>query len=168
MTLDGDVADTRARENQLKELSARKEDKEGHLADVLADALFNEVISVQCRWRGESQENAALTALQRLLRNSGLLNLSSLVLTAYHGYGRDSLAEYLRPKATSCIMIMPPLLTCIHPFVPASLLQPGRHNAIGEFENNVYSANDVDNVEGDMDSRDISSQLFYHGLFVLH
>ena len=39
-TLDDDVYGTRAVENQVKTLSARKADREGHTAEVMADALF--------------------------------------------------------------------------------------------------------------------------------
>lgn len=38
VTLDDDLVGTRARYNQLKALSVRKADKEGHIADVVADS----------------------------------------------------------------------------------------------------------------------------------
>jgi hypothetical protein len=39
-TLDDDLYETRATNNQVKTLSARKADKEGHCADDIADSFF--------------------------------------------------------------------------------------------------------------------------------
>lgn len=39
VTLDDDLVRTEARENQRKYISFLKSDKEGHMADVIADAL---------------------------------------------------------------------------------------------------------------------------------
>lgn len=49
VTLDDDLVETMARDNQVKTLSSRKCDKECHLADVIYDALFNVVMSVRIR-----------------------------------------------------------------------------------------------------------------------
>ena len=51
-TLDDDLYGTRAKENQVKSLSARKADKEGHSADAIADALFRLTFMVRFRRRG--------------------------------------------------------------------------------------------------------------------
>ena len=53
--LDDDLFGTRASDNQVKTLSNRNADKEGHAADVLADALFRIILGVRFHRRGESQ-----------------------------------------------------------------------------------------------------------------
>ena len=40
ITLDDDLLGTRSKDNQVKCLSARKADREGHSADVIADGIF--------------------------------------------------------------------------------------------------------------------------------
>lgn len=76
VTLDDDLMGTRAHDNQVKTLSSRKSDKEGHLADVIADALFSAVLSVRFSRRSEGQEEAAIANVEKLLRKSGQLTLS--------------------------------------------------------------------------------------------
>lgn len=50
-TLDDDLFGTRAADNQVKMLSSRKADREGHSADALADALFLVVFALRFRRR---------------------------------------------------------------------------------------------------------------------
>ena len=54
-TLDDDLYGTRARDNHVKTLSARKADREGHTANAVADALFRVTLMVRFRRRGEWQ-----------------------------------------------------------------------------------------------------------------
>lgn len=54
LTLDDDLFGTRASDNQVKSLSARKVDKEGHSADAVADALSRIIFALRFRRRGES------------------------------------------------------------------------------------------------------------------
>lgn len=146
IALDDDVVGRRGRENQVKTLSARKCDKEGHLADVLADAIFNDVISVRFRRRGEGQESAAIATVELRLKQSGQLTLSSLILIAGSGYGRDILVDYLRSKGISSVMINPSHLSRVHPFIPASLLALGREDAIDEFDIGEFTDEPNSNV----------------------
>lgn len=53
--LDDDLYGTRAKDNQVKTLSSRKADEEGHVADAIADALFRITLCLRFRRRGESQ-----------------------------------------------------------------------------------------------------------------
>lgn len=46
---DNDLFGTRSVDNQVKKLSNRKADKEGHSADVVADALFCVVLGIRLR-----------------------------------------------------------------------------------------------------------------------
>lgn len=41
VTPDGDLVGTPARDNHVKYLSPRKAQREGHMADVISDALYN-------------------------------------------------------------------------------------------------------------------------------
>lgn len=66
--LEDDLVGTLAQDNQVKTLSARKTDREGHLADVVADALFNAVMSVRFRQRAEKQELAAIATIEHMLK----------------------------------------------------------------------------------------------------
>lgn len=50
-TLDDDLYRTRAADGQVKMLSSRKADKEGHSADAVADALFRVVLALRFRRR---------------------------------------------------------------------------------------------------------------------
>lgn len=60
ITLDDDLVGTRSRDNQVKSLSSCKANKEVHLADVVVDAIFNVVISLRFRRRGEGKNNPPL------------------------------------------------------------------------------------------------------------
>ena len=51
-TLDDDLYGTRAKDNQVKSLSARKADKEGHTAHAIADAIFRVNLMVRFSRRG--------------------------------------------------------------------------------------------------------------------
>lgn len=67
ITLDDDFVRTCCRDSQVKILSARDSVKERHLADVVAGAIFNAVISVRFRRRGVGQEQSSIAAMERLL-----------------------------------------------------------------------------------------------------
>lgn len=51
-TLDDDLYVLRSKENQDKTLSARKAEKQGHIADVVCDALSRFTLGVRFRRRG--------------------------------------------------------------------------------------------------------------------
>ena len=53
VTSDDDLHGTRASDNQVKSLSLRKADREGHSADAIADALLRIILMVPFRRRGE-------------------------------------------------------------------------------------------------------------------
>ena len=53
-TLDDDLCGTRAGDNQVKSLSIRKADREGHTADAIVDALFRVKLIVRFRRRGKA------------------------------------------------------------------------------------------------------------------
>jgi hypothetical protein len=53
-TVDDELYGTRATDNQVKTLSTRKADREGHCADAIADALFRITFFVRFRRRGHT------------------------------------------------------------------------------------------------------------------
>lgn len=71
VTIDDDLYGTRAWDNQVKSLSNRKANKEGHTADMICDALFRVTLGVRFRRRGESQATNLDKLLDSLLEGHG-------------------------------------------------------------------------------------------------
>lgn len=71
VTLDDDLYGTRSKDNQVKTLSARKADREGHAADVVSDALFRLTYAVRFRRRGQSQSDNVEKLLDVLMEGRG-------------------------------------------------------------------------------------------------
>lgn len=86
-TLDDDLYGSRATGNQEKTLSNRKAYKEGHVADVFADALFRITLAVRFRRRGESQSANVDKLLSVLLDGRGESHLLVLSLQLIVGMG---------------------------------------------------------------------------------
>lgn len=79
VTLDDDLIGTRAADLQVKTLSPRKAKNEGHMAEVLTDSLFNCILAVRFRRRGEGKEAGACPIMERLLEGQGLKSLARLI-----------------------------------------------------------------------------------------
>ena len=126
MTLDDDLFGTRARDNQVKKLSNRKADKEGHCADVVSDAIFRIVLGLRFSRRGESQEDNVNKLLDSLLSGLGQVSVSGLVLTADRGYAKMKLMKRLMGLGIGSMFIFPEHLLRCHPFVGQSFLNVGR------------------------------------------
>ena len=62
---------TRAADNQVKTISNRKTDGEGHVADVLADALFRVVMQMRFRRRHDNLESCVSKIVSNLLEVRG-------------------------------------------------------------------------------------------------
>lgn len=97
---------------------------EDYMADDIADSSFKGVLGVRLRRRVEGHDACAYVELEGLLGNEGGQNLSSLIITADRGYGRDEFANYLPGKGISSLFLMPVYLGKVHPFDPATLLRP--------------------------------------------
>jgi hypothetical protein len=106
-TLDDDLYGTRASDNQVKTLSMRKADREGHTADVIADALFRITLAVRFRRRGEQQSANVLRLISTLIEGRGEQCLHGLVLTADRGYGSIALIRTLLRHGIGSILVMP-------------------------------------------------------------
>lgn len=126
-TLD-DLYGTRAADNQVKTLSNRKADKEGHTADAIADALFRITLMVRFRRRGISQTDNVYSLVEAILEGRGEQSVHGFILTADRGYGKLSLMRELLCHRIGSIMIMPEHLLQSHPFVGKSFLSITRND----------------------------------------
>lgn len=118
------------------------------MADVLADSLFNCLMAVRFRRRGEGEEVGARTVVDRLLKGQSQHSLSSLIVTADRGYVRDSFANYIRDRRIGSIFVLPDHLSRVHPFLPAYLLRVGRDDDIEEFGNGIDGDDDFVSCNG--------------------
>ena len=124
-TLDDDLYGTRAVENQVKTLSARKVDREGHTADVIADELFKITLGIRFRRRGEGQHENVQKLLTHMLEGRTGQSLCGFTITADCGYGSLKLIEELNKQGVSAIFVMPGHVLRCHPFVGLSYLSSG-------------------------------------------
>lgn len=144
-TLDDDLYGTRAADNQVKTLSARKADKEGHVADAVADAFFRISLAVRFRRRGESQAENVDKVLQTLLGGRGEQSVLGFVVTADRGYGNLSLLKNLLKQGIGAVMVMPEHLLKCHPFVAESFFNVTRNEGSDEDSSGSSESSDSDN-----------------------
>lgn len=128
VTLDDDLYGTRARDNQVKTLSARKADKEGHSADVICDAIFRITLGVRFRRRGETQATNVDRLLDVFVAGHGEISLRGIIASADRGYGSITLLKSFLSRGMGGIMIMPSHLLKCHPFVGDSHFSVTRHD----------------------------------------
>lgn len=126
------------------------------MADVLVDSLCNCILDVGFRRMGEGEEAGACAVMERLLKGQAHQSLSSLIVTADRGYGRDSFLNYLRGKGIISIFVMSDHLARLHPFLPAPFLRVDPSEEIDSFLNaddDEYQddGEDTANVYDDMD-----------------
>ena len=117
LTLDDDLYGTRASDNQVKTISHRKADKEGHCADALADPFSRLTLFVRFRRRGQSQTSIVDELLSIVLKDQGTQSLRGVIVTADRGYGRLSLLRSLLAHEIGSLFVMPEHLLHCHPFV---------------------------------------------------
>lgn len=157
-TLDDDLYGTRANDNQVKMLSARKADKEGHCVDAIADALFRITFMVRFRRRGESQTENVEKLINSIVDERGESSLSGFVVTADRGYGKISMIPSLATRGVGFVFIMPQHLIRCHPFVARSHFQPDRDDV----EDNE-SGNESDVSPSRIDHEAVSGVQFDRG-----
>jgi hypothetical protein len=119
-TLDDDLYGTRSSDNQVKTLSSRKADKEGHCADALADALFRITFMVRFRRRGEAQSLSVSKLLEDVLYARGEQSVCGFTITADRGYAKMSLVRALNGLGISSMFVMPDHIIRCHPFAARS------------------------------------------------
>ena len=151
-TLDDDLYGTRANDNQVKTLSARKADKEGHTVDAIADALFRITLAVRFRRRGESQTSNVRSLIEYLMEGRGEQSMHGFVITADRGYGRVSLMRELMGRGIGSIMVMPEHLMMCHPFVGRSYFSCTREDE-EEGEEDATQGQEDNHTESDADIR---------------
>lgn len=127
-TLDDDILGTRVEDNQVKTISARKADKEGHCADAIADALFSITLAVSFRRRQEPQSENVKKLVEILLHGRGESSLHGLILTADRCYGSTSMAQIFSKLGIGSMVIMPQYLLRCHPFVGRSFVSITRYD----------------------------------------
>lgn len=140
MTLDDELFGTRANDNQVKTLSNRKADKEGHTADVVCDALFRTALGIRFRRRGISQAENVSSLMRHVINDESSLSIRGTSVTADRGYSNISCVSELCSMGFGVVMIFPSHLKECHPFASAS-------------SNNGKRNNDFDG-SGDSDSED--------------
>ena len=123
LSLDDDLMGTRATYNQVKTISNRKADKEGHVADVLADALFRVVFQLRFRRRHEKLQYCVEKVMSNLLETRGDLSRQGIVVVADRGYAKRHVLNALMDQGLSCFGVMPEFVLECHPFVGKSYLK---------------------------------------------
>ena len=149
ITLDDDLYGTRARDNQVKTISSRKADTEGHSADAIADAFFRITLAVRFRRRGHSQESNVECMFRAVMQSVGQLNPRGIIVTADRGYGRLSLLSQMLSLGFCSMFIFPEHLIRCHPFVGKSFLQYDRSDVEDESTRDVDQAADDSSDTGD-------------------
>jgi hypothetical protein len=151
LTLDDDLYGTRASDNQVKHLSSRKADKEGHCADALAEPFTRVTVYVRFRRRGQRQEENVETMLSSVLREFGSQSVHGLVITADRGYGKIRMLQSLMSRGVHSLFIMPEHLVQCHPFVAKSFLHAGRLDE-DEIEREAVNSSSEEGAENSVDS----------------
>lgn len=131
------------------------------MADERTDALYNVVMTVRFRCRGEPQESGSRTTIERSLEDEVQQALSSLIMTSDKVYIQDSLITYVRGKLIRSLLLIPEPIAGIHPSVASSFRKPGQDNVIYEFHETTHSgdrggAGDV-TATGPVDFQDAST-----------
>lgn len=145
LTLDDDLFGTRATDNQVKTLSCRKADREGHSADTVACAISRVVFALRFRRRGEGQVEAVKRLLTEMFEDVGPEARNSCIVTADRGYGKESFINVMASLGLSSVFIMPDHVLRSHPFVAASFLNPHREeeDEVSDGESGVEMTNDA-------------------------
>lgn len=151
LTLDDDLYGTRSSDNQVKTLSARKADKEGHCAIAVADALFRSTIGIRFMRRGENQDACVQKVLERILDETGQINVNGVVMAADRGFGKISAIRKMASLGINILFIFPEHRLKCHPFVGASFLDPKTRESESERED------DDDDEEENSESGDEDS-----------
>lgn len=119
-TLEDDFFGIRAKGNKVKTLRARKEDREGHPADAIADAFFRVVLGVRFRRIGEPHLDSVAKLMNTILDDKGEEALNGCVFNADRGYQKESILQILSVQGLSSILVMIEHLVRCQPFAEES------------------------------------------------
>lgn len=123
LTLDDDIFGTRSDDYQVKALSNRTTDKEGHATDTIA-SLTCVVFVLHFRRCGEGQLVGVKTLLNDLFDGNGTNAVISLIVTADGWYGKEPFLDKISHSGLSSALVMPNLLLRVHLLVAMSTLKP--------------------------------------------
>ena len=123
ISLDDDLMGTRTVDNQVKTISNRKADGEGHVADVLADALFRVVLQMRFRRRHDKLESCDSKIIANLMEVRGDISRQGMTVVADRGYARRHVLNALMDQGLSCFGVMPEFMLKCHPIVGKSYLK---------------------------------------------
>lgn len=126
LTLDDDLYGTGVADNQLKTLSSRKVDREGHVAHALADELCRFTLALRFRRREQSQKKGVEELLDFKVRGHASQGLSGFIRTADRGYGPWELLMDLSSRGASGLFVMPEHFINCHPLAGHSFVQDDR------------------------------------------
>lgn len=119
-SLDDDLMGTRAADNHVKTISNRKADGEGHVTDVLADALFRVVLQMRFRRRQDNLETCVSKIVANLMEVRGDISCQIMTVVADKGYARRHVLISLMDQGLSCSGVMPEFMLKCHPIVGKS------------------------------------------------
>ena len=123
ISLDDDLMGTRAGDNQVKTISNRKADVQGHVADVLADPLFRVVLQMRFRRRHDKLESCCSKIVSILMEVRGDISRHGIIVVADRGYDRRHVLNALMDQGLSCFGVMHEFMLKGHPIVEKSYLK---------------------------------------------
>ena len=120
ISFDDDLMGTRAVDNQVKTISNRKADDEGHVTDVLAHALFRVVLQMRFRRRHDKLESCVSKIVANLMEVGRDISRQGMIVVADRGYARRHVLNALMDQGLSCFGVMPEFMLKCHPIVGKS------------------------------------------------
>lgn len=108
---------TRELENQVKMLSSRMAHKEGHSADLIADAISRIVLAVRFRCGGEPHVQSVHKIMDSAVEGDGEEAVKGCIVTADRGYGKDSFLNMMSNCGIGSVFVMLEHFLKVYPFV---------------------------------------------------
>lgn len=128
-TLNNDLY-VRAKDNQVKSLSARRADREWYTADAIASSPFRTTLMVRFRRREEKQTQNVQHLIECALEGLDEQSLHGILLTANRGYRNISLICSFLPHSIGSIFIMPGHILGCYPFLGNSFMTFGTDDSL--------------------------------------
>eukprot|EP00737_Agarophyton_chilense_P003620 gb/GEZJ01004291.1/.p1 GENE.gb/GEZJ01004291.1/~~gb/GEZJ01004291.1/.p1 ORF type:complete len:189 (-),score=19.47 gb/GEZJ01004291.1/:1642-2208(-) len=110
----------------MKTVSSQRADREGPSADGLADALFRVVMALKFERRAEKHVESFRKLLQIFFNGRGEGAMSSLILSADRGYGKELFMSLFVEARVESVFVMSDHLLKVYLFVALSYLNPGK------------------------------------------
>jgi hypothetical protein len=107
LTLDDELYGILASKSQVKLLSNRKDDKEWHCVDALAEPYTHLSLHVIFRRRGQTQGDNVEALFSYFIRERGSQNVHGVIFTAERGYGKMKMLQHLLSRGVCALFAMP-------------------------------------------------------------